>query len=215
MMVGSTGSIIVSGDRLPDQLRVHADPTGVLSSSVVRERTCCVGQDSNSSCAPIGDSDVCTGELTTTFAVTVQLLKAGKAPLQVFDAQGALIDFVVVEAKEPATLAVSCAPADGEQTDAPLDTIRLAGGGSCNLSVEALDENGQALRATDDGFTLSIDDAKVSVLRPSFELIDLEAPTMSDVLAASSGTVIARKAGATTLNVTAGSLKRALPIEVK
>lgn len=215
MMVGSTGTIVVSGDRLPDELSVHADPLGVLATSVVRERSCCFNQGNSGGCAPIGDTDVCTGDLTTTFTLTVHLLKAGKAPLQVFDAQGALVDFAMVEAKDPAVLAVSCAPVSGGTTDAPLDTIHLGVGGRCDLSVEARDESGQALRATDDGFALSIDDATVSVLRPTFDFIELEDPNKSDVLAASSGTILARAAGATTLNVTAGSLKRALPIEVK
>lgn len=215
MMVGSTGTVIVTGDRLPDELRIHADPAGILATSVVRQRTCCVNQSDSSSCAPIGDTEACTADLSATFTLTVRLLKAGKAPLQVFDAQGELVDFVMVEAKEPAVLAVSCAPASGGADDAPLDTIHLGVGARCNLSVEARDEAGQALRATDDGFSLSIDDAKVSVLRPTFDFIDLEEPNKSDVLAASSGTVIARAAGATMVNVTAGSLKRALPIEVK
>ena len=215
MMVGSTGTILVTGDGLPDELRVHADATGVLATSVTRERSCCVNHGNSSSCSTIGDNDVCTADLSTTFVLTVHLLKAGKAPLQVFDAQGALLDFVIVEAKDPAVLAVSCAPVSGGTTDAPLDTIHLGVGERCDLSVEARDEAGQALRATDDGFTLSIDDAKVSVLRPSFDFIDLEDPSVSDVLAASSGQLLARAAGATMVNVTAGSLKRALPIEVK
>ena len=71
----------------------------------------------------------------------------------------------------------------------------------------------------DDGFTLTIADPKVSVLRQSFDFIDLEDPGVSDVLAASSGTLIARAAGATNVNVnvnvTAGKLMRAVPVEVK
>jgi hypothetical protein len=215
MMVGSTGTIVVSGDHLPDELRVHADPTGVLAASVVRERSCCVSQGNGTSCAPIGDNDVCTAELSTTFTLTVHLLAAGKAPLQVFDAQGALVDFVMVEAKEPAVLAVSCAPISGGAADAPLDTITLGVGDRCDISVEARDEAGRALRATDDGFTLAIDDPKVSVLRPSLVLVDLEDPSVSDVLAASSGQLIARAAGTTMVNVTAGKLTRAVPVEVK
>ncbi|MEP7126178.1 MAG: hypothetical protein ABJE95_34920 [Byssovorax sp.] len=216
MMVGSTGTFVVAGDRLPDELRVHADPTGVLATSLARTRSCCTNESHSSSCSPIGDGDRCTATLETTFTLTVHLQKAGKAPLQVFDAQGELIDFVIIEARDPASLAVSCSPEAGGGSDAPLDTIQLGKGARCDLSVEARDAAGQALRATDDGFTLAIGDPAVSVLRPALDWFDaLEDPAKSDVLAASSGTLVARAAGATVVNVTAGALTRAVPVEVK
>ncbi len=215
MMVGGQAQVTVAGADLPDELRVSQDPLGVISTSVVRSRSCCVSNDHSGGCSPIGDNDVCTAELLTTFTLTVHALKAGTTALQVFDVGGALVDFVTVEAKDPAALSVTCAPIDGGPAQGPLGTIQLGLGGACDLSVDALDEAGKTLRASA-GFSLAIQDPSVSVLRPSFDLFDqLEDPAKSDVLSESTATVFARAAGTTSVNVTAGSFMQAVPVVVK
>jgi hypothetical protein len=212
MMVGSEEQILVTGDGLPDELHVKQDPQGIISTSIQRSRSCCVDDAKSSSCSPVGDSDVCPAKLETTFTLTVHALKAGTTALLVVDTHGALVDFVMVEAKEPSQVAVSCAPASGATTEGPLDTIHLGVGDRCDLSVEALDEGGRPLRASS-GFSLAIEDAKVAVLRPSIVLLDFEGPDVSDVLASSTGMVLARAAGATVVNVRAAALTRVVPGE--
>ena len=141
--------------------------------------------------------------------------KAGTTALQVFDVGGALVDFVMVKAKDPTALSVTCAPLDGGPAQGPLGTIQLSPGGACDLSVDALDAAGAKLRASD-GFSLAIQDATVSILRPSFDLFDqLEDPAKSDVLTDSTAKVFARAAGTTSVNVTAGSFMQAVPVVVK
>lgn len=213
VLVGARERVDVTGAGNAQGVTAASSDPSVVEFNLQRSCSCERSSDNSGEGMSTDAQGRCPDEFkkVCTNAVDMHALAKGDAKLELFDAQGQLIDRVGVHVR-PARSVRFKQSTNGLQDSRPVDHLVVNSGGTVTLSAELLDADGRQLIARH-GVTWSSDDAGVAGF-PVYSILTRD--SVDDSVEGQSDWVIVKgvQPGTTRIELKVAGLAQAVPVTV-